>query len=327
MRGVILTRFDAGSPLRVEDLPDPILKPGQVLVKMAAAPINPSDLVFLRNQYGVKKTLPVVPGFEGSGTVVAADAGLYGRWLIGKRVACRAPHDGHGTWAEFMATEASGVAPLLKEVTLEQGASLLVNPLTAWALLTIAREGGHHVFIQNAAASALGRMIERLARRWGLMAIHLVRRREQVELLKKEGAIHVLDTSQSDWNQELKKLCEGVSLGFDAIGGDLTAQMADALRPGGRILVYGLLSGENPQMKAHALIFEDKHLEGFWLVPWMQQRSWIEKFRILYGAQKLLASELHTDVQARFPLEKINEAIALYKEKRTDGKVLLTCHR
>src|ERR1019366_2509346 len=187
MRAILLKDVKPPS-LAVEEIPDPRLKPGQVLIKMAAAPINPSDLVFLLNQYGVKKTLPVVPGFEGSGTVVESNAGLYGRWLMGKRVGCRAPEDGHGTWAEFMATETTGVIPLRKDVTLEQGASLLVNPLTAWALLSMARREGLRGFVQTAASGALGLMIERLARRWKMISINIVRRREQVELLKKSGA-------------------------------------------------------------------------------------------------------------------------------------------
>jgi NADPH:quinone reductase-like Zn-dependent oxidoreductase len=101
--------------------------------------------------------------------------------------------------------------------------------------------------------------------------------------------------------------------------------VADALRPGGRILVYGLLSGENPQMTSRSLIFEDKRLEGFWLVNWIHERSWLERIRLVRAAQKRLATDLKTDIQARFPLEQINEAIALYKEKRTEGKVLLWC--
>src|SRR5580698_4944044 len=134
MRAVLLKEFHSVL-LVVEDISTPEPKAEQVLVKMAAAPINPSDLVFLRNQYGIKKKLPIVPGFEGSGTVVASNAGLYGRWLMGKRVACHAPEKGNGTWAEFMATDTARIIPLTKAVTLEQGASLLVNPLTAWAHL------------------------------------------------------------------------------------------------------------------------------------------------------------------------------------------------
>jgi len=324
MLAVLLKDFKNPS-LSVEKIPDPTLKPGQVLVKMAAAPINPSDLIFLRNQYGVKKKLPVVPGFEGSGTVVASNAGFYGRWLVGKRVACRAPEDGNGTWAEYMATDSKGVVPLIKEVTLEQGASLLVNPLTAWALLTLAKKEKHRGFVQTAAASALGQMMERLSRRWRMVSINIVRRREQVERLKKDGAVHVLDSSAPGFEEQLHVLSERykIRLAFDAVGGDLTSRVASAMPPGSKVIVYGALAGENCQMSPLSLIFEDKKMEGFWLSQWVKKLGFWRKMSMAYGAQKLLSSDLSTHIQARYPLEKVEDAIALYKEKRTEGKILL----
>jgi NADPH2:quinone reductase len=76
-------------------------------------------------------------------------------------------------------------------------------------------------------------------------------------------------------------------------------------------------------MNPAELLFNDKRLEGFWLTKWFgEQRLW-KKLQIGRAAQRLLGSDLRTDVQARFPLEKIQDAIMLYKEKRTDGKVLL----
>jgi len=324
MRAVLLKDFKSDH-LVVEDIPMPALRPGHVLIKMAAASINPSDLVFLRNQYGVAKKLPVVPGFEGSGTVVSAAAGWYGRWLVGKRVACKAPEDGNGTWAEYVATEAKCVIPLKREVTLEQGAALVVNPLTAYLLLRMAKDAGHQAFIQTAAASALGRMIERLSRRWGLHSINIVRRREHVELLKKDGAIHVLDTSQEGWPDQLKVLADRFKVGiaFDAVGGILSAQVADALTKGGRVVNYGALGGENCQMSPRSLIFEDKHLDGFWLSAWIKKRHPLRNIRMILECQNMLGAELRTEIQARLPLEKVHEALALYKAKRSVGKVIL----
>jgi NADPH:quinone reductase-like Zn-dependent oxidoreductase len=101
---------------------------GQVLVRMVAAPVNPSDLSFLEGHYGVTKRLPVVPGFEGSGTVVAAGPGLFGRLLLGRRVACAAHPREDGSWAGYMRTRATMCAPLLKEVSLEQGATPAIKP-------------------------------------------------------------------------------------------------------------------------------------------------------------------------------------------------------
>lgn len=113
MKALLLKDYD-GKPesLSLADVPIPALAPGQVLVKIAAASINPSDLVFLKGLYGVIKPLPVVPGFECSGIVVECGGGFLAKTLLGKRVACKAPETSHGTWAEYMVTTADGCIPL-----------------------------------------------------------------------------------------------------------------------------------------------------------------------------------------------------------------------
>src|SRR5215472_15633680 len=188
MKAVVLRDYE-GTPqsLAAVDFSIPRLKSGQVLIKMAATSIGPADLMFLKGEYGITKPLPVVPGFEGSGTVIVSGGGWMGRWLIGKRVACLAPEDGHGTWAEYMVTSTDNCIPLLKNISLEQGAYLTINPMTALALVEIARTGGHLAFVQTAAASTLGLMIARLSKRFQLTGIHIVRRPEQVEKLHSLG--------------------------------------------------------------------------------------------------------------------------------------------
>ena len=158
MKAVVLKDYDGTlQSLAAADFSVPRLRSGQVLIKLAATSIGPADLMFLKGQYGIIKPLPAVPGFEGSGTVIASGGGLMGRWLVGKRAACLAPEDGHGTWAEYMVTSADVCIPLFKHISFEQGAYLTINPMTACALVEIARTGGHLAFVQTAAA-----------RRWGL---------------------------------------------------------------------------------------------------------------------------------------------------------------
>jgi hypothetical protein len=103
MRAVQLRAYD-GKPesIAVVEMPVPRPGPGEVLVRVFASPINPSDLMFIRGLYGFKKPLPAVPGFEGSGTVVEAGAGMMPRFLIGRRVACAAadPKVTGGMWAK-----------------------------------------------------------------------------------------------------------------------------------------------------------------------------------------------------------------------------------
>lgn len=325
MRAVELRDYEGGADaLAVVDKPVP--KPGasQVLVRIHASPVNPSDLSFLRGAYGIKKKLPVVPGFEASGEVVASGGGVWANHIVGRRVACAAPAGGDGTWAEYMVAEASFCIPLLKSTDTEQASMMIVNPFTAWALLGIAQKAGARGVVQTAAASALGRMVVRLAAARGVEVVNVVRRREQVELLKSEGAREVLDSSEADFDARLKEVCKrvGATVAFDAVAGSLTGRVLHAMPQGSECVVYGGLSMEGCVLDPRSLIFERKRVRGFWLSDWMRTSGMMQKFSASRSVQKLLKDELRTEIRARLPLEQAAEGVRLYESEMTGGKIL-----
>jgi NADPH:quinone reductase-like Zn-dependent oxidoreductase len=222
-------------------------------------------------------------------------------------------------------TPASAAVPLRKEVDMEQGATMLVNPMTAWALVETARQGSSPAIVQTAAASAVGRMILRLARKFSLPVINVVRRAEQVELLRGLGAEHVLDSSDGDFDSRLRELCQQLKarIGFDSVAGDMTLRVLRAQPRGSRMLVYGALAMAPCQVDPGSLIFDSKRVEGFWLSGWLRNKGLLSKFRIAQQVQKLLARELKTECQARFPLEEAARALQQYAANMTAGKVLL----
>ena len=111
-----LRQHEPGGALKIEQLAIPRPGPGELLIKMDAAPVNPSDLALLDGGY-MERSYPFTPGMEGSGTVVAAGSGLLPRLRLGKRVACSPQHAGDGTWASYMLTSAMNVAPLPKNIS------------------------------------------------------------------------------------------------------------------------------------------------------------------------------------------------------------------
>lgn len=325
MRALELRDYKAGADSLVlveKSVPRP--RAGQVLVRISASPINPSDLAFLQGLYGVKKSLPVVPGFEASGRVVKSGGGFLARSLVGKRVACAALTDADGTWAEYMVTSASLCIPLIKEINDEQGATAIVNPLTAWALMNVAKRNHAKAVVQTAAASALGQMVESLGRRFGIPVINIVRRTAQVELLKGKGARHVLDSSAGDFDERLRESCRELqpTVGFDAVAGELTGRILNAMSSGARVIVYGALSGEGCLIDPRALIFEDKRVEGFWLSKWLRSQNIINMLRTTRRVQKLLANDLKTEIRACLSLEEASKGVRLYAEQMTGGKIL-----
>jgi NADPH:quinone reductase-like Zn-dependent oxidoreductase len=269
MNALVLTEFNGNPQIQEVDVPSP--GKGEVLIKIDSSPINPSDNSFIRGMYSTKKTLPVIPGFEAGGIVVATADDFMSKRLLGKSVACFAPQDGDGTWAEFMVTKNNTVIPLRKGFDIEQGSMLLVNPLSVIAMLEIAKKGGHKAIANTASASALGQMMNKLCIEKNLPIVNIVRRDEQVELLKNQGAKYVVNSSSDNFPEELSSIFSElhVTLAFDAIAGEMATDLLEALPTGAEVMVYGGLSEQPVSANPAKLIFEKKKLSGFWLSDWI----------------------------------------------------------
>ena len=257
---------------------------------------------------------------------MVAGNGTYPRRLIGRRVACGVQREGDGTWAQYVLTDASTCLPLLPRVTFEQGATLLVNPFTAWALVEQAKRERHRAVVQTAAASALGRMVLRLCRRAELPVIHIVRRAEQVRQLKALGAEVVLDSSEPDFDETLKRHCHDLrtTLALDAVAGDLPGQLLGAMPRGSKVVVYGALSEQEVQVSPAQLIFHGASVEGFWLSDYLGSLSLPGLLDRAVRVQRALTTDLQVEVRARVGLGDAVAGIRSYEAQMTGGKVLLT---
>ena len=328
MTAVVLDSYSGAEALRIEQRPVP--KPGkdEVLVKVAASPINPSDLAFLDGNYGFDNPPPVVPGGEGSGTVVAVGPGAMGRYFLGKRVACLSNGKRDGTWAEYVVASTQGGAfPLNKSVSLEQGAMSVINPLTASAFLEITKDDGHKAIVLTAAASALGQMVNRLGRSEGVQVINVVRRDAQVELLKAQGATVVLNSSDVDFDRQLHEACHqyDAHLAFDAVAGSMTGQLLKALPENSIVTVYSCLSHKAPQTNVDQIIFQGKTITGFWLGPWLYSNKNLPQILMLWRrSQKLIGTDLKSEIRAQYPFQEARKAVQEYTNQMTGGKILLT---
>ncbi|MGF7138096.1 zinc-binding dehydrogenase [Roseimarinus sediminis] len=313
-----------GAPLDVCELPVPLPQKGEVLVKMAYAPFNPSDISALRGLYVDQKQYPFTPGIEGSGIVVGAGNGLLPKLRMGKRVCCSSGNSG-GTWAEYMCTPATRVIPLKPGIGLEQGAMLIVNPMTALAFMEMARKGKHKAIVNSAAASVLGQMLIKLCKQYQLPLINIVRRSEQVSSLKNQGAEHVLNMSEEGFPEALASLSHqlGATLLFDAVGGELTAVLVDAAPVGSTIVIYSNMSDQPFSINARSLIQKDKSISNFYLGTWTSKQNILKTLKAAKNVQKLVADELQSKVRMRYPLDQVNEALNDYQNQMTGGKILL----
>ena len=251
------------------DMPTP--GPNEVIIKIEATPINPSDLGVMfgwstmteASTSGSGKdsvlTAPVSPqgmqimkaridqslpvGNEGAGTVVAAGDSELARSLMDKVVAVM----GGGMYAEYRCVDAGMCLPLLAGNTAKDGASSFINPLTALSMLETMRMEGHTALVHTAAASNLGQMLNRICIADGVELVNIVRQEEQAEILRGLGAKYIVNSSSEDFMSELTNAIHatGATLAFDATGGGmlasniLSAMEAAAARTPGAYSIYG----------------------------------------------------------------------------------------
>jgi NADPH:quinone reductase len=325
MKALRLHQYQGIKSLRIEDVPLPLLGSDEILIKVAASPINPSDDLFCEGLYKIQVSLPMTPGFEGSGQVVAAGKSFMARRLVGKWVAS-ATQRGDGFWAEYVKVRALEAMPFDPEaLSPEQAAMSFVNPLSAMALIEPLIKGQHKAMIQTAAASQLGRMIARLAKRHNLTVIHCVHRKELIPVLTELGAKYVLVTTDKDFVQKLRDLSTSLSATYavDAVGGPLTGQLAEGMPIHSTIAVYGALAKEAVAVDPGAFIFKDLKVEGFWLGTFLSKKSFLSQFLFVWRAKQDLKGDLTSSITRTIPLVRLPELAASGLGPASAGKTVL----
>lgn len=244
-----LISADGMLELSLHDVAVPAPAHDEVLIRLEASPINPSDIGLLFGAADLRaatvggtperpvlrapvpaaampamagrvgQSLPA--GNEGAGTVVAAGASPHAQALLGRKVAAI----GGGMYAEFRAVKVEACLPLPGGATAVQGASCFVNPLTALGMTETMRREGHRALVHTAAASNLGQMLVRICQQDGVGLVNIVRSPAQAQLLRDIGAEHVCDSSQPEFEAHLVESLHatGATLAFDATGGGTLA--------------------------------------------------------------------------------------------------------
>lgn len=328
-------RFDQfGEPadvLKVCETEVPVAKAGEVLVRMLASPINPSDLLNIRGGYSTRPSLPSVPGFEGVGIIESSGGGLRGTLLKGKRVVVLNRQTGN--WAEKVAVSSQFVIPVSGKLTLDQAATFFVNPATAYVLVKqVLKVPAGEWLIQTAAASAVGKMIIRLGQLFGFKTLNIVRRHDQAAELKALGAEHVVVFNAAHDDErilidQIRKILgkQSVRYAIDPVGGKTASALVKVLGERARMILFGSLDDAPLGFYSRELIRNGGSLEGFWLARHMESLSFPAKLRLVSKLTGLIRQEvLSTEISARFSLTQIQEAVTTAERQGISGKVLLT---
>ncbi|WP_165219819.1 zinc-dependent alcohol dehydrogenase family protein [Aquisphaera insulae] len=326
MKAVVFERFGEPSEVvEIRDVPLPEPGPGEVRVRMIATPVNPSDILVVRGRYGVLPKLPATPGFEGVGIVDKAGPGLLGRWVEGKRVAVI--NSAGGNWAEYAVIPARQARPVPADIPDDQVATFFVNPATVIALArhVLAVPKGEWLLI-SAAGSTLGRMLIRLGRHDGFRTLGVVRRPEAMEELRRLGADAVVSSSEGPVEDQVRAITggKGPRFALDPVGGEAGAAIFRAMGDGGKLVLYGSLTGEPIPVDPRQVISARKSIQGFWLGHWMRERSIPGALLVFRQIANLIrAGVLESEIGGRYPLEQIREAVTQAEAVGRSGKVLL----
>jgi len=350
MKSARLPAFtDRPEDIRIEDVPEPEPGPGQVRVRMRLAPVNPSDLNFVRGTYrsalerivwnasggdvffDPRRTTPCpVPpyalGGEGLGIVEACGSGFLAKRLKGKRVAV-AGSPPNGTWQECVVVDARRAVALPDSIPDEQGAMFFVNPITAYVLIRKVlnvRRGGW--VLVTAAGSALGKSVVRMGRRDGFRTICIVRSGANTAELRALGADAVIETDRQDLIAEVARITAGNGVGYalDCVGGDLAGQVIRCLGLDGHLVVYGTLADRPVRVPSRDLMMPVARISGFLLPNWMSQQSPLTLLGVLREVKKLTVEGIfHTEVMETFPLDRAAAAVAAAIRPGRTGKVML----
>ena len=353
---------DGTLTVAIEDVsfPDPV--GNQVLVKMEAAPINPSDLAILAGaadlenaEYSDGKYVATVPepfntaskprhglklpaGNEGAGTVVAVGDSDMAKALMGQRVAC-VPGN---AYSQYCLADAAMCLPL-GDHSAEDGASAFVNPMTALGFVENAKMDGQEAILHTVGASNLGQMLTRICKEDGLGLVNIVRKDDQVALLEKLGSTHVVNSSGDGFGQELRSAIAdtGAFYGFDPIGGGKSvdmvframeqvavSQMTEYSRYGSnqakRMFIYGRLD-TSPTILTPSYGF-GWTLSGWLLFPFLQSVGMETVGRMRQRVLQELTTTFHSHYKKRVNLDEMltREAVTDYRAMRTGEKYLVT---
>jgi NADPH:quinone reductase-like Zn-dependent oxidoreductase len=317
-----------GSPknvLKVESKSIQPPKDNEVIVRMLARPINPSDLIPIRGSYSHRISLPNIPGYEGVG-IVEERGPLVSKDFIGKRVL---PLRGEGTWQELVKASADFAVPIPDSIDHFTASQMYINPITAWVTCTeVLQLGPNDVLLVNACGSSIGHIFAQLSKVLGFRLIAVTRNNKYTDDLLHLGASYVIDTSKVPLYKTVMELTNGIGAdaAIDSVGGSSGNDLAFCVQPNGQFLSIGLLSGI--QVNWADIINKAKvNANMFHLRNWNENVStnkWHETFSRLI--RLLDEKKLHfKKVDSMYDLLDIKTAIDVVESSnKNNGKVFLT---
>jgi NADPH2:quinone reductase len=311
VKAIRIEQFGGPEVMELVDLPDPEPGDGEELVEVARAGINFADTHATRNDYLAEQTLPLTPGGEVAGTTAE-----------GRRVAALLATGGY---AQKVVVPSNWLVPLPDEVSDDQAAALLLQGLTAHALVNrCARLQEGETIVVEAAAGGTGTLAVQLAKRAGGRVIALASSEEKRSLASRLGADATVDSRADDLREAILEANEGreVDAVLEMTGGATFEACLRTLAPFGRLVLFGIASREPNDVNTGHLLRHSRAVIGFWLMQLIPRRAEIAAMIAdLVGA--VASGELEVVIGDVYPLSEARRAHEDLAGRRTSGKLLL----
>lgn len=311
--------------LKVEQVEAPQVGDNEVLVKVAAAVINPSDIIYTLGQYVQYVEAPHRAGFEGSGTVIEIGKNFKGNLKVGDKVSIVTHDPKLGVYSEYISLPESSVFLMNPTISFEEGASHFINPGTVSLMVKQVLKEGHKAVIHTVGASALGKMLIRILKENDIKTINLVRRDDVKEELTQLGADYVLNMKDADFEQKLEEIAkkENATKCYDSIGGKIALTILRRMPAGSSMSIYGLLSGETTVPVDLSDLLTGKKITAFYLWHEFSLLTQEEKVKLIQSIQDRLNTTYSSKIEKVFPLEEVTKAFENSTINASIGKTIL----
>lgn len=326
MKTVQFTEYGGPEVLKFVETNKPTPKEKQVLVEVHAIGVNYADTARREGQYVIPTPLPFVPGAEIAGVVVE----------VGEKVTTVKPGTrvvtliSSGGYAEYALADERSIIPLAEQLSYEQAVALPLQGLSAYHILkTMGRLDKGETVLIHAAAGGVGTIAVQLAKIFGAKkVIATASSDEKLAIAKELGADVLINYTMDGWENEVLEATagKGVDVALEMAGGEVFNKTLKCLAPFGRLVIYGVASGEQARLHPSILMGKNQSVIGFFLPqimrkPQLLQSSLQELFTYLGdGSLQLTIGEI-------FPLEEAAKVHRLMQSRQTMGKIILVPNR
>lgn len=322
MKAIQFKEFGGPSVLEKVDVEKPELAEGEVLVKVSAIGVNYADTARREGGYVVPTPLPFIPGAEVAGTVEEVGEGST-RFKKGDRVVTLI---GSGGYSEYVKTKENTLIPIPAGVPDETAVGLPLQGLTAYHVLTTMgrMEKGETVLV-HAAAGGVGSLAVQLAKKFGAgKVIATASTSEKLNLATDLGADYAINYTNANWREEVMEATDGkgVDVALEMAGGDVFHETVKCMRGFGRVVVYGVASGDPASMHPSGLMNRNLSVIGFFLPQIMKKPVLFEK-SLNHLLQMVNTGDLKLTVGGVFDLEEAAHVHEMMQERKTKGKIVL----